>query len=154
MPVPHHSVFTGRMPFLPPNQQRQSTEGTSKRLNVIINFKTCCYSTGSQRMHHRCLLVNNFENIDHRQVWACPGMTPKSAHSCGESEPPFNTWYLGPLEFTSQMASILISSAILQGSLLCPIDTRQATKQRRQQAAIPHILQVSVAEWLARLTVV
>ena len=26
-PVPHHSVFTGRIPFLPPNQQRQSTEG-------------------------------------------------------------------------------------------------------------------------------
>jgi len=28
-PAPHHSVlFTGRMPFLPPSQQRQSTEGT------------------------------------------------------------------------------------------------------------------------------
>ena len=27
MPAPYHSVFTGRMPFLPPNQQRQSTEG-------------------------------------------------------------------------------------------------------------------------------
>ena len=26
-PAPHQSVFTGRMPFLPPNQQRQSTEG-------------------------------------------------------------------------------------------------------------------------------
>jgi len=26
-PAPHHSVFTGQMPFLPPNQQRQSTEG-------------------------------------------------------------------------------------------------------------------------------
>ena len=26
-PAPHHSVFTGRIPFLPPNQQRQSTEG-------------------------------------------------------------------------------------------------------------------------------
>jgi len=26
-PAPHHSVFTGRMPFLPPNQQCQSTEG-------------------------------------------------------------------------------------------------------------------------------
>ena len=25
-PAPHHFVFTGRMPFLPPNQQRQSTE--------------------------------------------------------------------------------------------------------------------------------
>ena len=29
MPAPHHSVFTGRMPFLPPNQQRQSTEGSA-----------------------------------------------------------------------------------------------------------------------------
>ena len=27
-PTPHHSFFTGRLPFLPPNQQRQSTEGT------------------------------------------------------------------------------------------------------------------------------
>ena len=25
-PTPHHSVFMGRMPFLPPNQHRQSTE--------------------------------------------------------------------------------------------------------------------------------
>jgi len=33
MPVLHHSkFFTGRMPFLPPNQQRQSTEGTQERL--------------------------------------------------------------------------------------------------------------------------
>jgi len=29
-PAPHHSVFTGRMPFLPPNQQRQSTEDDDK----------------------------------------------------------------------------------------------------------------------------
>ena len=28
MPAPHHSVFTGRMPLLPPNQQRQSIEGS------------------------------------------------------------------------------------------------------------------------------
>jgi len=27
MPAPHHSLFTGRIPFVPPNQQRQSTEG-------------------------------------------------------------------------------------------------------------------------------
>ena len=26
-PAPHYSVFTGQMPFLPPNQQCQSTEG-------------------------------------------------------------------------------------------------------------------------------
>jgi len=31
MPAPHHSVFlTGRMPFLPPNQQCQSIEGMRK----------------------------------------------------------------------------------------------------------------------------
>jgi len=28
MPATHHSVFTGQMPFLPPDQQHQSTEGT------------------------------------------------------------------------------------------------------------------------------
>jgi len=32
-PAPHHSFFTGQMPFLPPNQQRQSTEG--KRLQTL-----------------------------------------------------------------------------------------------------------------------
>jgi len=35
MPVPHHSsFFTGRMPFLPPNQQRQSTEGKFLKLQI------------------------------------------------------------------------------------------------------------------------
>jgi len=33
-PAPHHSVFTGRMPFLTPNHQLQSTEGST---NKIIN---------------------------------------------------------------------------------------------------------------------
>jgi len=27
-PASHHSILTGRMPFLPPIEQRQSTEGT------------------------------------------------------------------------------------------------------------------------------
>jgi len=27
MPVPHYSIFTGRLPFMPLNQQSQSTEG-------------------------------------------------------------------------------------------------------------------------------
>jgi len=30
--TPQLSFFTGRMPFLPPNQQHQSTEGTKERL--------------------------------------------------------------------------------------------------------------------------
>ena len=35
MPAPHHSFFTGWMPFLPPNQQRQSTKDNS--LNMWQN---------------------------------------------------------------------------------------------------------------------
>ena len=35
-PVPHHSIFTGRMLFLMPNQQCQSTEGiTAKKHSTI-----------------------------------------------------------------------------------------------------------------------
>ena len=34
MPAPHHSVFKGRMPFLPPNQQRQSSV---KALNALTH---------------------------------------------------------------------------------------------------------------------
>ena len=38
-PAPHHSVFTDRMPFLPPNQQRQSTEVYPKLFwNIMYCF--------------------------------------------------------------------------------------------------------------------
>jgi len=43
MPAPHHSsFFTGRMPFLLPNQQRQSTEGTflNKKMLMCIKFRS------------------------------------------------------------------------------------------------------------------
>jgi len=36
-PAPHHSVFTGRMPFLPPNQQCQSTEDNCSTPHVNVN---------------------------------------------------------------------------------------------------------------------
>ena len=43
-PTHHHSVFfTGRMPFLPPNQQRQSTEG---RRQVEVVKKTYLIQQG------------------------------------------------------------------------------------------------------------
>jgi len=38
-PAPYHSVFTGRMPFLPPNQQRQSTEGTNYIRERLFYFR-------------------------------------------------------------------------------------------------------------------
>jgi len=36
MPVPHHSIFTGWMLFLTPNQQCQSTEGKKKTTIVLV----------------------------------------------------------------------------------------------------------------------
>jgi len=36
MPAPHHSIFTGRMLFLTPNQQRQSTVTT---VNILKNHQ-------------------------------------------------------------------------------------------------------------------
>jgi len=35
--TPPLSFFTGRMPFLPPNQQRQSTEGSYATLLYNVN---------------------------------------------------------------------------------------------------------------------
>ena len=42
-PALHRSVFTGRMPFLPPNQQRQS---------IIININITCTSRGVLAFGH------------------------------------------------------------------------------------------------------
>ena len=44
MPASHHSVFTGWMPFLHPNQQRQSTEGQMYK-DVQTDIQTQDYST-------------------------------------------------------------------------------------------------------------
>jgi len=37
--IPPLSFFTGQMPFLPPNQQRQSTEGMSTEGIALLAFK-------------------------------------------------------------------------------------------------------------------
>jgi len=38
--IPPHSFFTGRVPFLPPNQQRQSTEGITSHYKMMIMSHT------------------------------------------------------------------------------------------------------------------
>jgi len=45
-PAPHYSVFTDRMPFLPPNQQRQSTEGI---FQYTTNYKNASDGKGLLR---------------------------------------------------------------------------------------------------------
>ena len=61
MPTPHHSVFTGRMPFLPPSQQHQSTEGChlTEQVNIIYtraqwSAKTRILSTGKKGVSCLC----------------------------------------------------------------------------------------------------
>ena len=45
-PVPHHSAFIGQMPFLPPNQRHQSTEGTDQLCYTVI--KVACKKVSSR----------------------------------------------------------------------------------------------------------
>jgi len=49
-PVPQHSVFTGRMPFLMPNQQRQSTEGIRSTEMALEGHEKFHQYTGLERM--------------------------------------------------------------------------------------------------------
>jgi len=60
-PESHHSFFTGEMPFLPPNQQHQSTEGTHR------NDCHLWHDWRSIRMHCWCLFAADFE--ESRKVW-------------------------------------------------------------------------------------
>jgi len=42
--TPHHSIFTGRMLFLTPNEQCQSTEGNMYDINKrYISARTCSH---------------------------------------------------------------------------------------------------------------
>ena len=43
---PTTQSFTGRMPFLPPNQQRQSTEGKSLSVNAADTVRVSVKSEG------------------------------------------------------------------------------------------------------------
>ena len=58
-PAPHHSVFTGRMPFLSPNQQCQSTEG--KKTNTYIDIK--CLTKTVHKTHNMKSKSNQHINL-------------------------------------------------------------------------------------------
>jgi len=55
MPAPTTQFFTGRMPFLPPNQQRQSTEGN--------NPNTIFQNLINSHMVHNTAIVKNLKKI-------------------------------------------------------------------------------------------
>jgi len=54
-PTPHHSIFTGRMLFLMPNQQCQSTEGTGPwTVNAVITDSKKTAAAAAADKEHCC----------------------------------------------------------------------------------------------------
>ena len=58
-PAPHSSVFTGRMPFLPPNQQRQSTEGIKHWRNQALKESSTEGISPKQSKHWKSATFQN-----------------------------------------------------------------------------------------------
>ena len=58
-PALHRSVFTGRMPFLPPNQQRQSTEGKALK----VKTQNCTFPQ-FDRLSYYLLTVLRLESVE------------------------------------------------------------------------------------------
>jgi len=56
--TPPLSFFTGRMPFLPPNQQRQSTEGLFVSFSMHNYTVTSCCGNGSERQYRVAASAN------------------------------------------------------------------------------------------------
>jgi len=60
-PAPHHSFYTGRMPFLPPNQQCKRTEGITTAINTVK-----LAPTNSDGTIYR--IVSNITNIEYHDT--------------------------------------------------------------------------------------
>ena len=75
-PAPHHSVFTGRMCFLPPNQQCQALKALRK--------KTRCYNVKQTWNSLVCSDYMQFWKIRLRKWWQQPGLLPvlSSSYTC------------------------------------------------------------------------
>jgi len=94
MPAPHHSVFTGRMPFLPPNQQCQSTEGTEDGDQIhgnsmgMGNRDNCCgclLSVVLNKINKQISLKNGQIYLTqyrqlHRHTWTVQSYFPGGAN--------------------------------------------------------------------------
>jgi len=60
--TPPLSFFTGRMPFLPPNQQRQSTEGSNVAIHYTViqeSWHKLSLETGALCSHHHVIQTAN-----------------------------------------------------------------------------------------------
>ena len=94
-PRQHHTTqfFTDRMPFLPPNQQRQSTEGMHFRPNSRgVNFlKLCshgCSSADVRPAHHAVHLRRPLRSNSSATCGSCPCREHITNSVIGVSRPP------------------------------------------------------------------
>jgi len=82
---------------------------------ININLILSCCSRDSERPHRCCLLANNFGS---RRIFSIlhsgPGDTPQKNPFLGDSDPPPNTWFLGPTEVHSPNGTS-IGSAVFVG---------------------------------------
>ena len=76
-PAPQHSVFTGRMPFLPPNKHRQST-GRVMELNYVI-VTLCIRRTSPPLLHYPRRITERTACCRHPCLQRCcvPSTKPK-----------------------------------------------------------------------------
>ena len=68
-PAPHHSVFTGRMPLLTLNQQRQSTKGTKNynHINDNITLLDTALTNISKTVKHLPIYVSDYVITRHKE---------------------------------------------------------------------------------------
>ena len=78
--TPPLSFFTGRMPFLPPNQQRQSTEGTTTTFHRVCIIKyydmVKMWSRFAQKMRQELVIMsrrpeNEFQWLNQYKMYNC-----------------------------------------------------------------------------------
>ena len=64
LPPPSPIFFTGQMPFLPPNQQRQSTEGSYNHTRIILGAHELISSPAQSQDHpQQCPLYHFLQNV-------------------------------------------------------------------------------------------
>jgi len=93
-PAPHHSVFAGQMPFLLPNQQRQSTEG-----NGAVYYICNSFTFITDHSQHHCCIDNSTVTIVLLLTWNCYATKLQLSQKCYKNSrlwclvfgmPPFN----------------------------------------------------------------
>jgi len=93
MPAPHRSVFTGRMPFLPPNQQRQSPEGKSTEGKCNIMTTSAKY--------HKVKKLQIIESNHHHYYYYYMNDRKTLFHLCINQS--LNTWLIIVVQTKQQL---------------------------------------------------